>query len=70
MEIFVEKYLGSPLEALECLDEVQKFDVGHLHKFELVDQELAFLKSGYNSQSEQRFVSYGLSKLGYPKYLK
>jgi hypothetical protein len=43
---------------------------GHLRGFELVDQELALLKSGYSSRSKQWFESYGLSKLGYPKFLK
>ena len=65
MEKIAKKSSSSPLEALECPDEVQKLD-----RRALVDQELAYPKSGYNSQSEQRFKSYGLPKLGYPKYLK
>ena len=70
MEKFAEKFSGSLLEALECPDEVRKLDGRVLVQFEPVDQELAFLKSGYNSQSKQWFVSYGLPKLGYPKFIK
>ena len=71
VEKFVEKSLGSPLGAIKCPDEVRKLDKrGHLHDSKSIGQELAFPKSGYNSQSEQRFVSYGLLKLGYPKFLK
>ena len=41
---------------------------GCQHCLGLVDQELAFLKSGYNSQLEQRFKSYGLPNLGRPNF--
>ena len=41
---------------------------GNFPKFEPVDQEMAFLKSGYNSQSKKRFESYGLLKLGNLKF--
>ena len=43
---------------------------GCLCKSEIVDQELRFVKSGDIRQSEQRFESYGLLKVGYSKFLK